>query len=549
MLRVLHRLVPLALLVLALGLKLEEPPQVAELRLTVFDTYQRLWPREYQPAPVRVIDIDEKSLSEVGQWPWSRRTIAELVVELFRNGVAVVGLDLIFSEPDRTSPAAMAEQLAGEIDSPELAAELRALPDHDAVFAEVIGQTNVVTGYVLTTEENDNRPTEKWGTGFAGDSPLPFLAAYRGAVTPLPLLVEPAAGNGHLNALPDIDGVIRRVMLLSRLGDKVYPALSMEALRAAQGASTYLVKSSNASGVESLGASTGVVSLNVGNFEIPTDFEAGYWIHYTGHTPLRFVSASDVLAGKVPQEKLAGHLVIIGSSAAGLKDQRPTPLDPAAPGVEIHAEALEQIILGITLLRPDWAVGAEFTFILVLGLLMIVIQPRLGAYYSAVFGAVAMGAAVTGSVYAFLYEKMLFDPVIPSLSVFAVFISAAFFSFLRAEHDRNRIKLAFGHYLAPELVKQLADNPNSLTLGGETREISILFADIRGFTTICEGLTPEEITTLINRFLTPMSDAVLNRKGTIDKYVGDQIMAFWNAPLDDPEHARNALQAARSRRP
>ena len=139
MLRVLHRLVPLALLVLALGLKLEEPPQVAELRLTVFDTYQRLWPREYQPAPVRVIDIDEKSLSEVGQWPWSRRTIAELVVELFRNGVAVVGLDLIFSEPDRTSPAAMAEQLAGEIDSPELAAELRALPDHDAVFAEVIG--------------------------------------------------------------------------------------------------------------------------------------------------------------------------------------------------------------------------------------------------------------------------------------------------------------------------------------------------------------------------------------------------------------------------
>ena len=544
MLRVLHRLVPLALLVLALGLKLEEPPQLAELRLTVFDTYQRLWPREYQAAPVRVVDIDEESLGEVGQWPWSRRTLAELVARLFNNGAAVVGFDLIFAEPDRTSPAAMAEQLEGEIESPQLTEELRALPDHDEIFADVIGQTNVVTGYVLTTEENGNTPVEKWGTGFAGDSPIPFLTAYRGAVTSLPELVGAAAGNGHLNALPDIDGVIRRVMLLSRLNDKVYPSLSMEALRVAQGASTYLVKSSNASGVESLGASTGVVSMKVGNIELPTDPEGGYWIHYTGHTPLRFVSASDVLAGKVPQEKLAGHIVIIGSSAAGLKDQRPTPLDPAAPGVEIHAEALEQMILGITLLRPDWAIGAEFAFILVLGLLMILIQPRLGAYYSALLGAVAVTAAMSGSVYAFLYERLLFDPVIPSASVFAVFISAAFFSFLRAERDRNRIKLAFGHYLAPELVRQLADSPNSLKLGGETRDISILFADIRSFTTICEGLTPEEITTLINRFLTPMSDAVLTHKGTIDKYVGDQIMAFWNAPLDDPDHARNACQAA-----
>ncbi|MEX2407726.1 MAG: adenylate/guanylate cyclase domain-containing protein, partial [Rhodovibrionaceae bacterium] len=473
-----------------------------------------------------------------------RRTLAELLQRLSDYGAAVVAFDLIFAEPDRTSPAAMADQLEGEIDSPELTEELRRLPDHDQLFSRALSRTTAVTGYVLTTENNGGQPSEKWGTGFAGDSPLPFLTAYRGAVTSLPELVDAAAGNGHLNALPDIDGVIRRVMLLSRLGDKVYPSLSMEALRTVQGASTYLVKSSNASGVESLGASTGVVSMKVGGLEVPTDPEGGYWIHYTGHRPERFVSASEVLAGNAPAELLSGHIVIIGSSAAGLKDQRPTPLDPAAPGVEIHAEALEQMILGISLLRPDWAIGAEFIFILVLGALLILIQPWLGAFYSAMLGAVAMVTAATGSVYAFLAQSLLFDPVIPSLSVLAVFLSAAFVSFLRTEHDRNQIRSAFGHYLAPELVKRLADNPGTLTLGGETRDISILFADIRGFTTICEGLTPAEITTLINRFLTPMSEAVLTHKGTIDKYVGDQIMAFWNAPLDDPEHARNAFQAA-----
>lgn len=544
MLRVLHRLVPLALLVLALGLKLEEPPQLAELRLTVFDTYQRIWPREYQPAPVRVVDIDETSLQEIGQWPWSRRTLAELMQRLADYGTAVVAFDLIFAEPDRTSPAAMAEQLKDEIDSPELTEILRRMPDHDELFAAALGRMTAVTGYVLTVEESAARPIQKWGTGFAGDSPLPFLTAYRGSVSSLPMLVDTAAGNGHLNAVPDIDGVNRRVMLLSRLDDAVYPSLTMEALRAVQGASTYLVKSSNASGVESLGASTGIVSMKVGGLEVPTDPEGGYWIHYTGHQPIRFVSASDVLAGTVAPEKLQGNIVVIGSSAAGLKDQRPTPLDPAAPGVEIHAEALEQIILGISLLRPDWAIGAEFAFILVLGLVLVLIQPRLGAFYSALLGAAAVAVAMTGSVYAFLYESMLFDPVVPSVSVLAVFLSAAFISFLRTEQSRNQIRSAFGHYLAPELVRRLADDPGRLSLGGETRNITILFADIRGFTTICEGLTPEEITTLINRFLTPMTSAVLSHKGTIDKYVGDQVMAFWNAPLDDEDHAANACTTA-----
>ncbi len=544
MLRVLHRLLPLVLLLLALGLKLHEPTPLTELRLSVFDTYQRLWPREYQPAPVRVVDIDETSLAEVGQWPWSRRTLAELLQRLADYGTAVVAFDLLFAEPDRTSPSAMADQLEGEISSPELTDELRRLPDHDMLFSQALGRLTTVTGYVLTTEENGNLPIQKWGTGFAGDSPLPFLTAYRGAASSLPELVEAAAGNGHLNALPDVDGVIRRVMLLSRLGDDVYPSLTMEALRTVQGASTYLVKSSNASGVESLGASSGVVSMKVGALEIPTDPEGGYWIHYTGHQDARFVSASDVLAGTVPPELLAGNIVIIGSSASGLKDQRPTPLDPAAPGVEIHVEALEQVILGLALLRPDWAIGAEFAFILFLGALLVLVQPRLGAFYSALLGAAAVASATAGSVYAFLWQSMLFDPVVPSLSVLAVFLTAAFISFLRTEHDRNQIRSAFGHYLAPELVKRLADNPGSLKLGGETREITILFCDIRGFTTICENRAPEEITTLLNRFLTPMTSTILDEKGTIDKYVGDQIMAFWNAPLNDAEHARNACRAA-----
>ncbi|MBI3088354.1 MAG: adenylate/guanylate cyclase domain-containing protein [Candidatus Omnitrophica bacterium] len=535
---------PSVVLLAALGLRLAGPPALEEAQLKVFDAFQRLQPRAYRPVPVRIIDLDDESLAKLGQWPWPRTQVARLVERLAELGAAVIAFDVVFAEPDRTSPARILPLWLSPAEIEALSPQLGELPDHDQALARAIGSASVVTGFALTTEANAGEPALKAGFAHAGDKPHAYLADFAGAVVTLPALESAASGNGHFNMLAEQDGIIRRVPLLLRLGETLYPSLVAESLRVAQGASTYLVKSSGGSGEASFGAHTGITHVKIGAFIVPTDAQGRIWLYDTGPVPERSVPAWRLFEKDADHATVEGAIVFLGTSAAGLKDLRTTPLNPVAAGVEVHAQLAEQILLQEFLQRPDWAGGAEVVYLVVLGAGLILLLPRIGPAWCAVLGSAAIGAACWFSWAAFGRLRWLVDPVFPSLVALLIYLVASLISFLRTEAERRQVRHAFSRYMSPVLVNRLAEHPEQLKLGGETKPMTLLFADIRGFTTIAEQFDAQGLTTFINRYLTPMTEIILKQGGTIDKYIGDCIMAFWNAPLDDAQHASHACQAA-----
>jgi len=543
-------MIPATLLLLAIVWRQWDPGSILyDFRQTVFDYYQRFAPRTYVEAPVRIIDIDDETLARSGlQWPWPRTLIAELVERLSQAGAAAIVFDIVFAEPDRTSPSQIAPIWQREADVAALAPLLERLPDHDRLLAEAIGRAgNVVTGFILTPEENSRQPLSRGSFAFAGDDPLQFLRGrYKGAIATLPGIEQAAIGNGSFSFTPGTDLVVRGVPLVLSLNDRLYPSITMEALRVAQGASTYVLKASGASGEHSFGERTGVNHIKIGEFVVPTDANGQLILHFTPPGRDRYISAWRVLEGALPADAVDGRILLIGTSASGLRDLRPSPIDPVMPGVEAHAQAIEQIVLGHYLQRPDWADGVEYMFVIVAGFVLIFLIAKLGAGWAAAVGFIAIAGAFGASWWAYRNLLFLFDPVSPSVAALGVYLSGSLIGYLQTEAEKKQVRTAFQQYLSPALVEQLAADPGLLKLGGETREMTFLFCDIRGFTTVSEQFksNPQGLTQLINRFLTPMTDTIMARRGTIDKYMGDCIMAFWNAPLADERHADNACASA-----
>ncbi len=537
-------LAPLFALAMAIVLRVIAPGAVADLQFRVFDGFQRLRPRPFTPAPVRIVDIDDASLARVGQWPWPRTVLAALSDRLFDLGAAVVVFDAVFAEPDRTSPARLLENLDGLAGDSALRRELEALPDHDAVLADAFRRGRVVTGFVFNEASEGREPAAKAGFNFGGD-PFAHLTPRAGTVVNLPALEAAATGNGSFTVDPDRDGVHRRLPLVFAHRGVLHPSLALEAVRVASGASAYSLKTAGASGETSFGTSTGITELRIGReFRIPVGPRGELWVWYTAPDVERSVPAFEVLAGRTERSKIEGQIVLVGTSAAGLRDLAVTPLAPVAPGVTVHAQAIEQILLGEYLERPDWATGAELVYLALLGLSTALLIPRVGAVGTALLGAGAIALAIALSWHAYATWHWLLDPVYPGIAVLGVYLVGSLQNYLHSEAQRRRVRGAFSRYLAPALVDELATHPEKLRLGGEMREMTLLFSDVRGFTSISERLDPEALTHLINAFLTPMTEIILASRGCIDKYMGDCVMAFWNAPLDDPEHPAHACEAA-----
>ncbi len=524
-------------------------PTLEMLRHKTFDMYQRIEPRQPDPstmeAGVVIIDIDDRSLSEFGQWPWPRTLIAQLVQNLTEYGVMVVGFDMIFAEEDRMSPPKLAE----EIDGLESGVQdiLRALPSNEDVFSQAIANSRVVLGHVGTHKPTqlENLP-RKVGFGFMNNDPKPFLPRYPGIIRNLPLLEEAANGIGLFSSQPDQDGIYRRVPLMSRVGDQIFPALTLEMIRVAlQGRDDYFLKThKDGSGIESIVVKSGFG----GGYEIPTTPYGEIWVHFANYniTDPIYVSATDILLKTVkhPERRLAGHLAIIGTSAIGLKDIRATPINGALPGVEVHAQVLENILSHTHLTRPDFAIMIELGMMIAAGLLLIALVPRLSALWNFLLSVSLISILCYTAWHYYMTRQMLIDAAFPSLVIFGMSVSLSYLNYIREEQERRQVKTAFSHYVSPALLEELADNPDKLKLGGETRNITLLFSDIRGFTTISEQFDAEGLTKFINRFLTPMTNVILEHKGTIDKYMGDAIMAFWNAPLPVTNHPVRSCQAA-----
>ncbi len=541
----------LALLAIFL-LQLAQPTSLSSLGNQVFDSYARADPRPYTPVPVKIVDIDEESLRRQGQWPWPRTEMARLLQRLTDAGAAVIALDIVFSEPDRTSPGQLAASLERDGVPQGLVDTLRAIPDNDEQLAKAMQQMPVVSGFFLTNDPKRDQAIPIAGLAISGSAEGSAIPTYTNAVLPLPQFVESAQGIGSLMAKGgkegDADGIIRRVPLLFRQDDQILPALSIEALRVAQGAGSIMVKMSDGSGNMAGGTAPSVVSLRVGEFEVPTTDAGELWMYYTLPRPERVVPAWKVLDPAASVDDLArqfeGQIVLVGTGAIGLRDLVATPVREREMGVMVHAQAIEQMILGEFLERPDWALGLERVLLLLAGGLILVVLPRLGATRGAILGAGLAAAIAGGSWIAFSQYHFLLDPTYPVLGVILVYVIVTVLDYYREERARSYIHKAFDRYLSPELVKRIAADPKQLELGGEERDMTVLFCDIRSFSRISEQLDPRSIIRFLINFLTPMCDILLERKATIDKFIGDAILAFWNAPLDDPDQHANAARSA-----
>jgi adenylate cyclase len=530
------RLLCLALLIGLAALRITDPAAIEELRVRTFDTFQLIDPRVKTAKPVTIIDIDEKSLAKLGQWPWPRTRIADLVANLTRLGAVVIAFDIVFAEPDRLNPDVAADTIRN-LDE-ETRAKLRALPSNDQIFADAMRRSRVVLGesglpYVLSEYDNTLPLT---GLAMLGEEPQPFLLNFPGLLRNVHVLEQAAAGRGLFTIKTERDGIVRRVPMMMQAQGATMPSLSFEVLRVATGTDTIFIKSEKA----------GIKSIAVKGFEVPTDRNGQLWVHFARHDPSIYVSAVDVLEGRVAPEMIARKLVLIGTSAVGLLDVKTTPIDPVMPGVEIHAQVLESALTRAVLSQPTYAVVAEFCAAIVLGILVIAFAPLFGPVTLVAVGALFASLLVGTSWYFYSQHRLLIDFTYPLLSTTSIYLTLIFASFVREQAQRRQIRSAFSQYLSPALVEQLAQAPEKLVLGGEEREMTIMFSDVRGFTTISESFKhdPQGLTKLMNRFLTPLTNAILARKGTIDKYMGDAIMAFWNAPLDDREHQLNACEAA-----
>ncbi len=511
---------------------------VEELRVRTFDFYQRFDPRVKTVRPVTIVDIDDPSLKKFGQWPWPRTYIADMVINLANLGARVIAFDVVFSEPDRLNPDSAAKTMRYLDEMTR--SRLRELPSNDQILADTFRRARVVlgeTGLISEVSELDkNLPFTGFATRGSREGIEPEFYAFDGLLRNVPVLEKVAAGRGLITIVPERDGIVRRVPMVLRVQGQMMPSLSMEMLRVAAGASTILTKYDD----------FGVKSVGVQGFDIQTDKDAQFWVHFAHHDPSIYVSAQSVLDGTAPLDKINNKLILIGTSAVTLNDLKTTAVEAGMPGVEIHAQVLEAALTQAVLAQPNYGIVIEFTGAIILGILVIIFTPNLGPVTLVGVGALFATVLFGTSWYLYQHYRLLIDFTYPLLSTTAIYLTLIFSSFVREQAQRRQIRSAFGQYISPALVEQLAQSPEKLKLGGEEREMTIMFSDVRGFTSISESYKqdPQGLTALMNRFLTPLTDAILARNGTIDKYMGDAIMAFWNAPLDDKDHQINACNAA-----
>jgi adenylate cyclase len=528
------RALGLLLTALFVALKLWDPAPLQILQLKTFDLYQQIKPWNPPARPVVIIDIDEKSLKAHGQWPWSRDVVADLVERLGRLGATAIAFDILFPEPDRMSPAEIADHLLNLDEG--VRQRLQALPGNDQLLAEAMGTTKVVMGQSGYGGQSSGDGGAATSVVTLGGDPRPFLISLPGLLSNLPELEAAAAGRGLVTVQPELDGVVRRVPAVMSVAGLVRPALSIELLRVALGEPSIAVRSDAA----------GVRGIGIGPHAIPTDRNGQLWVHFSSHDPGRFISATDVLEGRLADGALDDTLVLIGTSAIGLFDIKATPLEPNTPGVEIHAQLLENILNDGLLHRPNYALGSELAMAIAICLAMVALVPMIGARFVFVLGSGIAILLLLGSWHLYDRRSVLMDPVFPLLASGSVFLLLVFVNYMREENQRAAIRAAFGQYISRDLIEQLSSDPDRLVLGGEAREITLLFCDVRKFTTISEQYKndPQGLTSLMNRFLTPLTRAIMDERGTIDKYMGDAIMAFWNAPVDLDDHASHACDAA-----
>ncbi|HEY5762721.1 MAG TPA: adenylate/guanylate cyclase domain-containing protein [Rhodocyclaceae bacterium] len=504
-----------------------------------------------------IVDIDEKSLGELGRWPWGRDRIAGIVRELFDHyAVAVVGFDVVFAEPDESSGLSVMErigqrELRNNTAFHEALGSLRHSLDYDRVFAETLKGRPVVLGYYFSNQNVAASvgqlppPVLPAGT-FAGRNVA--ITQWSGYGANLPPLQQAAASGGHFVPIIDFDGVTRRVPLVVEHAGAYYEALSLAVVRTMLGNPPLKAGLVDSGGKNYGGLEWFDIETARGALRLPVDEFAAALVPYRGEQgSFRYVSAADVLHKRLPVEALSGKIIVVGTSAPGLLDLRSTPVGSTFPGVEVHTNVIAGMLDGTIKEKPRYMIGAEVAVLVLVGAILSFLLP----IFSPVRGMLLSGAVLASfiAINMSLWASGLVLPMAATLWLIALlFTLNTAWGYLIEARTKRQFTDLFGQYVPPELVDEMAKAPESYTMDGRNEELTVLFSDVVGFTTLSEGLDPKDLAALMNEYLSAMTEVIRRERGTLDKYIGDAIMAFWGAPVADPEHARHALRAAMAMR-
>ena len=522
-----------------------EPSYLNLLELKLYDT---LFGQSYsseQTHSVAIVDIDDQSLEEFGQWPWPRYRVALLLQKINMAGALAVGLDILFAEPDGTSPIVMKNALKRDLhvdinfsDMPD------ALLDNDKLLANVLDKGPYVLGFsgIFTKKDLNKTPNllrqlKALQVKEAGaESADHYLFQANDLIPPLPLLLNGSNDSGFMNTLTDRDGVIRRTPLFISWQQKIYPQLSLATLLTAlkHQIPDPIIKVTKG----------GIESIRIGDTTVPLEANGAMPINYRGpSSTFPYISAKDVLNDKVDPKELKGKIIFLGTSASGLMDIRVSPLDQIYPGVEVHATVVDNILSKDFIYRPSWAPGLELLLILLWGLITTILIGWANAVLTIPVTLLLALGAWYGGIWSLEHLNIWISPFFPIIVLVLNFSVLNMQKFWSSEKKKKFFKSAFSKYVSKAVVDQLANNPEKLSLEGEEKEISILFSDIRGFTSISEQLSPSQITLLLHDYFTPVTKIIINNHGTHDKFIGDAVMSFWNAPIDVDNHERFAIKA------
>lgn len=520
---------------------------VTKLELWSYDTRLNMTMPNSLDERIVIVDIDEKSLKQQGHWPWSRNKLAHLVDRLFDDyQVRVLGMDAVFAEPDLSSGLQGMQAIQSEHFSQDqgLRAAIEKLSpslDYDQLFANSLKNRKVVLAYVFLQE----------GEAKVGALPVPVLpAAYfkeqpvslmqaSGYTANLANLQEQAYAAGHFNASPDQDGISRRLPMLVQYHDQVYEAFASAVARAAnEAAGAHSTK-------PALAVDADAEQLRIGKNRIPVNNDMAALIPYRGaQGSFPYVSATDVMSNNVDKAILNNKIVLLGTTAAGLMDLRATPMQNVYPGVEVHANMVAGILDGNIKQNPAYTQGIEFILLLLVGSLLAFSLPNLSPSSATMLTALCLSLLLGSNWLAWQAGNLALPLAALLVTISALYFFNMAYGFFFESRLKRQLGRLFGLYIPPELVDEMAQNPNSYSLASQSRHMTVLFTDVRDFTSIAEGMAPEQLSLLMNRFLTPMTQAIHQHRGTIDKYMGDAIMAFWGAPVADNQHATHAVQAA-----
>jgi len=484
-----------------------------------------------QNDKVVIVDIDEKSLKQIGQWPWSRDVLSTLLENLTQAGVAIIGFDIVFAEEDRTSPHKILNKYH---------ITQKNIPNYDEQFAQTVANTPTILGYQFQLNDTDfieeKSPqipaifVEK-NRSFEQD----YVITGKGTILNIPLVQDNSYSSGFFNNVPDESGIIRSVPLVIRYNEQLYPSLAFELLRAALDVKKVVVNYND----------LGVQDVTLGDITIPTDRYGRIIVNYRGkEKTFKYVSAADIVNNTFNPADIEGKVVLIGTSAAGLFDLRATPFESVFPGVEVHANVIDNILQGDFLYKPSWADGANIVHILVLTLLVFLVIINLNIYFIPLAFAAFLAADVSLIYYMLFYDGIILNIFFPIFTVVVTGAVAILVNYLFEIRQSNLIKNKFASKVSPKVMEDLLKNENN-TLQGQSKEVTVFFSDVRGFTNISEAMpNAQALIEYLNEYMEPMSDIIMKHEGTIDKFIGDAIMAYWNAPSDVKNHQDKAVKAS-----